>query len=322
MQTRAVVLHGVNEVLVEEIPVPDLAPEEVRVRIKYSGISAGMERSILTGQRSDIPFPFISGSQSVGIVEEVGAFVKTLQVGDRVAAGTTRVLPPLNPGWGGHTGMAVVNAGLVNPVPDSVPFEDAALHRLPAAALAGARMANIKAHENVAIVGQGMVGNLLGQIALGWDAFVIASDLFPKRVELSRLYAAHVAFNADLVDFAAMVRSNCPLGADVVVEATGLAENLPLCLNLVREGGRILLQGWYPGNISIDFQQAHRKRVTLLFPGDFEGDDVVLMMLERGKLHIKPLITHILPASQAPRAYHLLVHEPHEVMGMLFDWDQ
>ena len=321
MKTRAVVLHGVNDVRVDEIEVPEVAPEEVRVRVKYSGISVGTERWMVTGRRPDTPFPIISGYQSVGIVEEVGAYVKTLQVGDRVSVGTTRVLPPINPGWGGHVGMAVANANNVVPIPDPVSFEEAALERLAAVGLRGARMANIKAHENVAIVGQGMIGNLLGQIALGWDAFVIASDRIQNRVELSRLYAAHVAFNADKVDFAAMVREHCPRGADVVVEATGLAQNIPLCLDLVREQGRILLQGWYPGEVCIDFHRAHLKRVTVLFPCYLEGEEIVLTMLEREKLHIKPLISHILPASHAPQAYRLIVEEPEQIMGMLLDWD-
>jgi threonine dehydrogenase-like Zn-dependent dehydrogenase len=150
---------------------------------------------------------------------------------------------------------------------------------------------------------------------------VIASDKAPLRVELSRLYAAHAAFDASHVDFAAMVRDRCPQGADVVVEATGLAENIPACIDMVREQGRILLQGWYPGEICINFHQAHLKRVTVLFPCYLEDEEVVLTMVEREKLHIKPLITHILPASHAPEAYRLILEHPDKTMGMLLDWD-
>lgn len=319
--TRAVVVHAPYDVRVEEIPVPELMPDEVRVRVKYSGISVGTERWIVTGQRPDTPFPMITGYQNCGVVEAVGSMVMAFQVGDRVSVGKTRVLPPINPGWSGHVGTAVANAANVIPIPEYVSWEEAALERLAAVGLRGARMANIKANDNVVIIGQGMIGNLIGQIAGSWDAFVITSDKLPSRVELSRQYAADIAVDAEHGDLAEIVRQEFPNGADLVIEATGYAENIPLCLELVREGGRILLQGWYPGNVCFDFHKTHLKRVTVFFPCYLEGEEIVLNMLEREKLKIKPLITHILPASQAPEAFRLVVEEPGKIMGMLLDWE-
>ncbi len=123
------------------------------------------------------------------------------------------------------------------------------------------------------------------------------------------------------VDLVAEVQRHFPGGADVVVEASGFAENLPMCLEMVREPGRILLQGWYPGDVSFNFQRAHHKRVTVHFPCYLEGEDVVLTMIEREQLHIEPLITHILPSYQAPEAFRLVVEEPESIMGMLLDWN-
>jgi L-iditol 2-dehydrogenase len=320
LTTGAVVVHGPGDVRVEEIPVPDLQPDEVRVRVKYSGVSVGTERWIVTGQRPDTPFPIVSGYQSCGVVEEVGAMVMAVQPGDRVCVGRTRVLPPLNPGWSGHVGMAVANAGNVVPIPDAVSWEEAGLERLAAVGLRGARMAGIKAHDNVVIIGQGMIGNLLGQIARAWDALVITTDLLPLRVELSEQYAADIALDGYMADLRSITRANFPQGADLVVEATGLAENIPLCIDLVREGGRILLQGWYPGDIRINFHAAHLKRVTVYFPCFLEGEEIVMNMIERGKVQIKPLITHVLPAYDAPEAYRLILEQPGKIMGMLLDW--
>jgi 2-desacetyl-2-hydroxyethyl bacteriochlorophyllide A dehydrogenase len=319
---RAVVVHGVNDVRVDELPVPPPGPEDVRLKVKYSGISVGTERWLVTGQRPDAPFPIITGYQNCGIVEEVGEKVKNVQVGDRVSIGTTKVLPPINPGWGGHVSMAVAHAGAAVPIPDGVAWEEAALERLAAVGLHGARLANIRPGENVVIIGQGMIGHLLGQIARAWDAFVIASEKLPTRLELARQYSADVVVDANSGDLAAAVREHCPNGADVVVEAVGNAQNIPLCLDLVRERGRILLQGWYPGEVSFNFHRAHAKRVTVHFPCYLEGEEVILSMLERQRLHIRPLITHILPASLAPEAFRMIVDEPGKVMGMLLDWEE
>lgn len=320
--TRAVVVYGVNDVRVEEIPVPEIAPEEVRVRVRYSGVSVGTERWIVTGQRPDAPFPMIPGYQNCGVVEAVGSLVKNVQPGDRVSIGRTRVLPPIHPGWSGHVGVAVANAGDAIPIPDEVSWEEAALERLAAVGLRGARMANIKPGDNVVIIGQGMIGNLLGQIVRGWGAFVIASDRLPFRVSLSRQLSADIAVHADHEDIREVVKSNYPRGADVVVEATGFADNIPLCLDLVREQGRILLQGWYPGDVSFNFHQAHLKRVTVHFPCYLEGEDVILSMLARQSLRIQPLITHILPASLAAEAYRMILEEPGRIMGMILDWEE
>lgn len=320
--TRAVVIRGINDVRVEEIPVPEIAPDEVRVRVKYSGISVGTERWLVTGQRPDGHFPLISGYQNCGVVEAVGELVKSVQIGDRVCVGRTRVLPPIHPGWSGHVGVAVAPASMVVPIPDEVSWEEAALERLAAVGLRGARMANIKPGDRVVIIGQGMIGHLLGQIARCWDAFVIASDKLPHRVELARRYSADIAVNPDHQDLVGIVQEHFLNGADVVVEATGYAENIPLCLDLVREQGRILLQGWYPGDVSFNFHRAHAKRITVHFPCYLEGEDVVLGMLARGKLQIRPLITHILPASLAPEAFRLIVENPSEIMGMILDWEE
>jgi 2-desacetyl-2-hydroxyethyl bacteriochlorophyllide A dehydrogenase len=319
-KARAVVIHGPYDVRVDEVELPDLEPTDVRVRIRYTGLSVGTERCILKGQRPDTPFPVVSGYQSVGTVEEVGSWVKSVQPGDRVTVGTSRFLPPIHPGWGGHVEMAVLNADHVTPIPDNVGWEEAALERLAAVGLRGARMANIKANENVVIVGQGMIGNLLGQIARSWDAFVVASDLLPLRRDLARRYSAdRVAEDGD-EDLRRIVGQEMPRGADLVVEATGQPENIPLCLDLVREQGRILLQGWYPGNVCFDFHRAHLKRVTVFFPCYLEGEDVVLSMIERERLVIRPLITHVLAARDAAEAFRLILDEPENLMGVLLDW--
>src|ERR1051326_7573335 len=128
--TRAVVIHGTLDVRVDEIPLPALGPEDVRIRVKYSGFSVGTERWMVTGQRPDTPFPVISGYQNCGVVEAVGDMVKAFVVGDRVSAGTTRVLPPIYQGWAGHVETAIVNAGNVIPIPDALSWEEAALERL------------------------------------------------------------------------------------------------------------------------------------------------------------------------------------------------
>ncbi len=171
---------------VDEMPLAPLRRTDVRVRTHYSGISVGTERWLITGQRTDAPFPTITGYQNCGVVEEVGSMVKSVVVGERVSVGTTRVVPPIHQGWAGHVETVIADAGLVVGIPDAVSWESAALERLAAVGLRGVRMANIRYGDNVVIIGQGMIGHLLGQICRSWDANVVVAERLSMRRHLSR----------------------------------------------------------------------------------------------------------------------------------------
>ncbi len=89
---KAALYYGKGDIRLEEVPRPVPAPGEVLVRVRYCGICGSDLRSYLRGSPpGDLPVPRILGHEFAGQVAELGAGVKGLEVGDRVAAAPATV---------------------------------------------------------------------------------------------------------------------------------------------------------------------------------------------------------------------------------------
>ena len=87
--TPAVVFTSANHTAVQQVPLPEMQPTDVLIRIEFSSISVGTERWCLTGQlhppgEPAYPFPFVPGYQAAGVIVEAGREVTGLKPGDRV----------------------------------------------------------------------------------------------------------------------------------------------------------------------------------------------------------------------------------------------
>ncbi len=319
LSATAVVFESQGKVNTWDIELPEPGDDGVLIENVYTGISVGTESWILRGERTEgSGFPCIPGYQQTGIVAHVGSRVDSVRVGDRVNAPCTSLNPGINAAWGGHVSRSVVDHRRVVKIPDGVSLKAASLAKLFAVGYRGVLQTDIEKAELVAVVGLGMVGQGYAQIARHRGAHVFGTDLAPNRVELGGKHScAFVAVGSDLME---AVREADPGGADVVVEATGKAELIDWCIEMVGEGGRVVWQGWYPGRVSFDFGPAHEKRVTMVFPCFMEGEDVVLDMMESGELAVEPLITHVFDAQDAAKAYELMLGDPNEFLGITLKW--
>ena len=82
-------VHGAPEVVVvDDIPVPEVGPDQVRVGVRAAAVNFPDVLLIAGTYQVTVPPPFVPGSELAGVVEEVGAAVEGLAVGDRVTATT------------------------------------------------------------------------------------------------------------------------------------------------------------------------------------------------------------------------------------------
>ena len=319
LTATAVVFEEPRKVSLREIQLPAPGDEDVVIDNVYTGISVGTEGWILRGERPvDTGFPCVPGYQQSGIISYVGPKVQSLRVGDRVNCLSTRLPSDISAGWGGHVSRSVNAEKAVVKVPDGVSLKAASLAKLFAVGYHGVQQTELHKGDLVAVVGLGLIGQGYAQIARASGAQVVGADLAQTRIELAREYSCDAAvLSAELED---AVREIKPEGADVVVETAGKTELIDWCVKLARRGAKIVWQGWYPGRVSFDFHPAHGKRVKMIFPCSFEGEDVVLDMLAKGQLAIEPLITAVYPASQAPKAYELMLGDPNAFLGVTIKW--
>lgn len=325
----SVVFAAPNQVEIRTVELPDVGPNDVRIRTVCSGVSQGTERWLLTDRyrwTDGIPqYPHFPGYQAAGVVEEAGAEVHDLRPGDRVFAQGTRFADPeARYGLGSHTGSLVQSRDDVTKLGPGVDLAAASLLRMAGVSRHGVRLTGVEPGDLVVVIGQGMIGQMSAQAARRRGARVVAADVIEARVSASAAHSADRAVDASMEDLAAVVREEAPGGADVVIDTTGIGGMLENCVELVRREGRICLQGYYPDPIRVEFHPTHLKRATVTFPCwvDREHDAELAADLGAGRVAIEPLITHRIPYTDAVAAFDLVVNHPERSLGMVLQWSE
>jgi 2-desacetyl-2-hydroxyethyl bacteriochlorophyllide A dehydrogenase len=320
-RAQAIIFPDQNRVEIGSFDLPDLQPDEMLVRTEFSGVSQGTEIWAFTGMRPEIKYPTVPGYQSVGIVEEVGSDAAKFRPGQRVAFMATRLPSQFAPTWmGGHVSRAVIRDGAL--VPEGADPAAAALAALPAVSWRGINMLNVRIGDLVVVTGQGLIGQGSAQMARLRGATVIATDISPKRLELSKRFSADIVVNPKEQDLGEVVRSIESGGADVVIETTGRSDQFAPSISLLRWEGQLLLQGYYPDPITFDFHKTHAKKPTIAVTcgHDFGGISVSMELMKQGKLHFRELITDLAPFTSALEVYPRLAAGDPDVLGVVFDW--
>jgi len=322
VMAQAIVFPGVNQVELREIALPDPGEDEVLVRVEYTGVSVGTERWALEGYRPETVHPIVTGYLGYGVVEKVGEQCERLRVGDRVHFMRSRLPEPYERNWmGAHLSRAVVREAAL--MPPDLPGPSAALVGLAAVALRGTRRMRVALGQPALVTGQGMIGQAAAQILRARGARVLTADTMPLRVRLSGQWSADRAVNVADQDLIAAARDFSPDGFDLIVDTTGSNDVVNRLWPLLRTEAQILLQGYYPEGISFDFHSVHGYRPEILVTSghSLEGCARAGELEQAGRLHLGPLVTHLLPYTEAPQAYLELLHEGREeFLAIVFDW--
>jgi 2-desacetyl-2-hydroxyethyl bacteriochlorophyllide A dehydrogenase len=342
---RAVVFLGVNEVGLLGMELPEPEQGEVRVRAEFTAVSPGTELRCLAGsQPNSLSFPFVPGYAMLGIVEAIGPDVD-LAVGTRVfCRGTFK--SSLNLQWGGHVSHGILKASDVFPVDDGANVRDVALAKMVAIASRGVTLAfgegslgegslgegalsaNRGNGQKVAVVGLGPIGLLSARLFSLAGADVLGVDVSPERLKIPQA----AGLNTRLVDDSiyATVFKYFGQGADVVVDATGSPKVLPNSMAALRDlgwgdtldhGPKLVIQGSYPGEFSLPYQEAFVKELTVLMPRDSRPADVrlALDLIGKGQIKVDDLVTWQGNPEDSPEAYRALQTDRSQLTAV-FDW--
>ena len=328
LTTMALVVTGIDAVELRELPVPGLDPGEVRIRALFSLLSIGTEMSIANGHRMEnAKFPYVPGYQGVGRVEEVSEGVKSVSVGDIVIYLGGRTQLPINAVWGAHQGMIICGTdGLIH-IPKGLTPEQGALAPLFAVGLHGVNLAQVNPSDVVVVLGHGLIGAGAAQAARARGATVVVSEPDAARRKLASQHAAHVVVDPTKESLADAVKAVLPpgaRGADVVIESSGHAPLIETGIELCRFGARLVLQGWYSGNISFSYMAAHRRQLSMHFPtgwGPAGTKEAALRLANEGIFQTLPYISHRVGISGAVEAYRMAMGPGRNaILGLLFDW--
>jgi NADPH:quinone reductase len=231
---------GIETIRLQTLPVPDVGPEEVLIRVESAGVGAwdpferegGFAKRFGTHEK----FPYVLGTDGAGTVAQVGEQVKGFKEGDRVYA---TVLA--NPKGGFYAEFAAVKADNVSQVPDKLTTERAGV--MPSDALTALQglddMLGLKSGETLLIFGAGGgIGHLAVQLAKRMGARVLAVASGEDGVALVRRLGADVVINGRKDDVAAAARAFAPAGLDAALVTAG-GEMAERALAALRAGGRV-----------------------------------------------------------------------------------
>jgi predicted dehydrogenase/threonine dehydrogenase-like Zn-dependent dehydrogenase len=283
-------------------------------------------------ERLDTPIPM--GYSSAGMVLACGAGIQHLKPGDRVASN------------GPHAGIVAVGKHLCASIPDGVDFDQAAFAVLGAIALQGVRLARCELGETVLVIGLGLIGQIAVSLLSAAGCRVIGTDPDASKCELALKMGAQRA--APNVGAAVVLADTGDLGADAVLITASTASNAPIDLAAaaVRKKGRVVLVGVI--GLELDRRPFYFKEAEFVVscsygPGRYDpeyedrGHDypaahvrwteqrniqAVLDLMARGKLDVRPLISHRFPIEKAPDAYDLIQSGEQPYLGVLLEYQE
>ena len=272
--------------------------------------------------------PMALGYSSAGTIVALGKNTPGLKVGQRVAcAGANYAV---------HAEYNVVPRNLITPLPKNVDFESAAFTTLGAIAMQGFRLAEPQLSGNVAVIGMGLLGLLAAQIAVAAGCNVLGIDIDPARLALASSLGLQAVSRKKAVDSAQAFTSN--RGFDVVIICADTSSNDPVELAgaIARDRARVVATGavglniprkvyfekeisfvnsrsYGPGRYDVNYEEyGHDYPIGYVRWTEGRNFESIIDLMSKGKLQVKPLITHRFPIDEATQAYEVITGKTKE----------
>lgn len=330
---KAAKFYGGTDIRVEDVPEPDVGPDEVLVKVTKAGICGSdlhgyrnPDRKSDTGR--------MTGHELAGEVAAIGANVDHVTVGQIVGVeprhlvgcgkcrwcrtGNYQLCPDLGVVEGkrvGSTGFAeysLESSDKIYPLPDDVDLEGAAILDVYAVSVHAVNRVPVEPHQVVAVLGTGPIGLSQVQIARASGAgTIIAVGRRKNSLDVALEIGADFAVNAldDNVAEAVNEITNGE-GADVVYESVGgKSTAFNDAIDILARGGRICIIGAFTEPQTLEPRVCMRKEANIMWSwsyGMWDGISeykIALDMLVDGRIDARKLITHHFPLTDIANAF-------------------
>ncbi len=311
---KALMLMEPNRAEIDEIPMPQIGPTEVLVKVEACGVCNATDLKIFKGINlywSKGNYPCTWGHEVTGIVEETGSDVSRIKEGDRVFLRITRT---------GFAEYCKADETQVAVLPENVGMVEGVLGQLMPIAVRGIEK-TVSKGDTVMVVGQGPAGLLSLQVARACGAArVFVSDLLEERLEVARQLGADAAINARDADVTETVRALTDgRGVDVSIECGGIAPTFHQCEDVLRGGGAICVFGTHLKPITLDMVTWETNSWHMLLAREQPDETPRLMdrtaeLLRTGGVKLAPLLSHTFTLENALKAFDLLETAPQQCL--------
>lgn len=337
---QALVWEGPRQMVMRDVEQPTPAPNEVLVKVAYSGI-CGSELGGYLGHNSLRKPPLIMGHEFSGEIVAMGDQAADLKPGLSVGTRVT-VNPILHDPWaraalqgrqnlnrtrqiigihrpGSYAHYVTAPAVNTYALPDHLSLEHAALTEPLACALRAAKLSGATATSRVLITGLGPIGLLTLQVLKQAGVrMLIATDTDPDRRAIGEHFGVSV-LDPRTDDVVETVRDQTEgEGVDCAVDAVGATPTRRECIQAVSWGGTVVFAGLHDEESNLQANYIIRSEITIkgsfaYTTLDFED---ALHWLADGRLEIDPWLLHA-PLSEGGACFERLLNKPGPIAKIL-----
>jgi L-iditol 2-dehydrogenase len=336
----AAVLYGSENLKIESVHVPDLAPDEALIRVKVA-LTCGTDLKVWKrGYHARmITPPAIFGHELSGVVELLGSGVNGgLRVGARVVPsnsapcnvclfcrkGQSNLCEDLLFNNGAYAEYIRIPGRIVQQnlleIPDHVSFQDAAMAEPLACVLRGIHETGVQPGDTTVVIGCGPIGLKFVRILASRGVNVIALGKRPNQIQAAERLGARAAFLVPhLPD---PVSAVCQMteggrGADSVIEAVGMPQTWEWALQMVRRGGTVnLFGGCARGSlVQVDPTALHYSEITIksTFHHTPRFMREALETIARGEVRSSDFVNAEIPLAELPQMFQHMKHRNGEM---------
>ena len=325
---RVAMYYNNHDVRLEEMPVPEIGPGELLLKVEASGLCGSDVMEWYRIQRA----PMVLGHEVSGEVVQVGAGVDRYKEGDRMVvthhvpcnachwclnnrhtACDTLHQTNFDPGgFSEYLRIPQINVDRgVFPIPDHVPYEEASITEPLACVYRGQKRANLQPGQNVLVLGSGLAGLLHINLARALGAGrIIATDMVDYRLQAARRLGADTAFSATEDVPARLREANDGRLADLVIVCTGALPALHQALQSVERGGTVLFFAPTEPGVTLpvtinDVFFRNDVTLTTTYAGAPADLATALDMIGSGRVQVGQMISHRLGLAEAGLGFKL-----------------
>ena len=318
----AVLAVGPGDVRVDTVPSQEMVSDGVLIRTLASGLSTGTDRWVMTGRFAwgEARFPLVPGYQRCGIVEEVGAKVRGLSVGQLVVATATLDYGPVRADLGSHVGRAISPASAVRDATGLDPIT-ASLFITAQVGYNAASRITARSGDGVVVIGGGIIGACAALFAAHRGFRVLVVARYGPQLRALRRAGLRAVGEIEALDTIATFAPTAAIDTVQTIEAASLyLDALPV------RTGEVVFSGHTPDGALTwgDMATMQKRELTAHFVSGWTDDriDAVLQILRDGSVDLGPLLDEVtdgadgtaeLIAKVADRSFH--------GVGAVFRWN-
>ncbi len=320
---KGAVFHGKHDIRIEEAPMPIIGDREVLIRVKACGI-CGTDVHIFEGDEGAAATPpkTILGHEFAGVVEQVGKGVKSVRVGDRVCVDPNKLCNEcyycksgighfcesmVGIGTtvdGGFAEYCAVPESQVYPFEGHIDFEKAAMCEPVACCLHGIDMCEIAPGDTVMVIGGGMIGLIMLQLAKlkGAARLILAEPIEEKRNHAKRL-GADICIDPTNENVKETLQCNGISRIHCVIECVGKVSTMEQAISYAGKKSTVMFFGLAKPDESISVKPFELFKKEIVLKASFINPYTqkrALELIASGRIDVSSMIYELAPLDELP----------------------